>query len=399
MNRIANWLWAGLIVLGWSALMFGGGWIARMTLAPVEFRTERVYTSGSTHTLLDDVWDRVRENFIGTVPSDTVREYGAIRGALSTLDDKYTLFTEPQTRAVDRDHMRGSFGGIGTGLRRTDAGEIVLSPNPNGPAERAGVRDGDILIGINGVPLPKPAALEDVAGVRGEVGTTVTIEVRRGAQTFKFSIVRAVIEVPSVEARTLTTTVDSAQAVVGYIRISSFTERTAAEVRDALAKLQAANSQGYLIDVRDNGGGLLAAAVDVASEFVSDGPIVIEQKRDAPEIVFSVTNARTKIADGKPIAVLVNGNTASASEIVAGAIQDNKRGPLVGQKTYGKGSVQLVFDLRDGSAVRVTTAKWLTPNKRALDGVGLTPDTPVDGPPETQLEQAVALVAKAIKAG
>ncbi|MCS7055787.1 MAG: S41 family peptidase [Thermoflexales bacterium] len=382
----------------WSAMMVGVGYVARMLTAPVELRIERIYSSGG-HALLDEAWGHVRNHFVGSVPSDTLRNYGAVRGALATLNDRYTTFVEPQPRALERDHIRGSFGGIGVNFARNERGEIVLSPMPDGPAAKAGVREGDILISIDGAPLPSPAALEDVARIRGEVGTPVTIEVLRGPQRerLKFTIVRQMIEVKSVEWRPITSTVRGAAATIGYVRIIHFTERTGEEVRRALAALAAADSQAYLIDLRDNGGGLLAAAVDVASEFLREGVVAIEQRRNHPDIVHRVITGRPKPAGDKPVAILVNSNTASAAEIVAGAIQDHKRGLLIGTKTFGKGSVQLVFDLSDGSAVRLTAARWLTPQRRELDGIGLTPDVEVSGSAEEQLDRAIAELGEAMR--
>ncbi|MCL6511911.1 MAG: S41 family peptidase [Anaerolineae bacterium] len=396
MTRIEKGLVIVVFAL-WSAMMIGVGYVGRMLLAPVEMRTERIYGHNS-HALLDEAWGYVRDHFIGTVPSDTVREYGAVRGALATLNDRYTTFVEPQPRALERDHMRGSFGGIGVSFAHNERGEIVLTPKADGPAARAGVREGDILVSIDDVPLPAAATFDDVARIRGEVGTPVTIEVLRGPQRerLSFTIVRQMIEIDSVTWRPITTTVGDKPATIGYLRISSFTERTGEEVREALSALVAANSQAYLIDLRDNGGGSLSSAIDVASAFLSDGVVAIEKRRGQPEIVHRVRSERSKAADGKPVAVLVNGNTASAAEIVAGAIQDHGRGLLVGEKTFGKGSVQLIFDLTDGSAVRVTTAKWLTPERRELDGAGLIPDVEVTGSADAQLGQAVILLGEAI---
>lgn len=372
--------------------MVGAGYVGRMLLAPVERRTERIYYyGGNPHALLDEAWGYVRDHFVGVVPSDTVREYGAVRGALTTLNDRYTTFIEPQMRALERDHMRGSFGGIGVSFTRNERGEIVLSPMPDGPAAKAGVREGDILVGIDGAPLPSPADLEDVARIRGEVGAPVTIEVLRGPQRERltFTIIRQTIEVKSVEWRAITTTTGGAPTTVGYVRIRNFTERTGEEVKRALSALSAVDSQAYLIDLRDNGGGSLAAAVEVASEFLDGDVVAIEQRRNQPEIVHRARQGRAKPANGKPVAVLVNGNTASAAEIVAGAIQDHRRGLLIGERTFGKGSVQLIFELSDGSAVRVTAAKWLTPERRELDGTGLRPDIEVTGAADAQLERAL----------
>lgn len=395
MSRIEKGLVLLVFVL-WSVLMVGAGYLGRMLAVPLEARPAESFSRYS-HALFDEAWDRVRNNFIGTVPSDTVREYGAIRGALATLDDRYTTFIEPQSRALERDHMRGSFGGIGVSFTRNERGEIVLAPVPDGPAARAGVQRGDILISIDGIALPAPATFEDVARIRGEVGTSVTIEVLRTGQRLAFTIVREKIEINSVEWRPITTTIAGQSATIGYLRITGFTERTGEEVKQALGALDALDSQAYLIDLRDNGGGLLSAAVDVASEFLTDGVVAFERKRDQPEVAFRVRSDRSRRVDDKPIAVLINGNSASAAEVVAGAIQDHKRGPLIGEKSFGKGSVQLIFDLADGSAVRVTVAKWLTPNRRELDGVGLTPDIAVTGAPEAQLERAVSALRAALQ--
>lgn len=392
MTRLEKTLVVVVIVL-WSGLMFGAGFLAR-TFAPATLTNAR--TAGA-HGIFDEAWQHVEESFVGTVPSDTVRNYGAIRGALATLNDRFTLFSEPQARNIERDHMRGQFGGIGVSFERNDKGEIVLTPREDGPAAAAGVKAGDVLISIDGVALSKDDPLNDMMRIRGEPGTQVKIEVRRGEQTLPFTITRAIIPVPSVESRVITTTVDGKDAFIGYLHINSFTERTGQEVQDALKALHSANAEAYLIDLRDNGGGLLSAAVDVTSQFVGDGAVAFEKKRDGSEIAFNVKSGMAGVTDGKPVAVLINNNSASASEIVAGALQDYKRGTLVGEKSYGKGSVQLVFELSDGSAVRVTTAKWFTPNKRALDGVGLTPDVKIAGEPEAQLQRAVEVLRDAVQ--
>ncbi len=387
-----------VMLLAWSSLLFGAGWLARSRLAPGA--GTQVTIHASEYRLLDEAWGRVRESFIGDVPSDTVRNYGAIRGMLATLNDRWTVFVEPQPRAIERDHLRGQFGGIGVEIRVDEAGRIFLTPYRNSPAERAGVQAGDMLVAVDGVTVSKDTRFEEVAArVRGDVGTVVRITVQRGDRTLDFNITRAMIEIPSVDWRIITDT-RAGGAPVGYINIRQFTERTGAEVKRAIAELRDSGSQAYLIDLRDNTGGLLASAVEVASQFLSGGNVLIERKRsqmDGSEITVTHPVISGGLALRQPLSVLVNGNTASASEIVAGALQDHGRARLVGEKTYGKGSVQLLFDLSDGSSVHVTAAKWLTPNARAIDGVGLQPDIEArraEGEAErgidSQLERALA---------
>jgi carboxyl-terminal processing protease len=366
-----------VVVLLWSVVLFGAGWLTRSwamsALAPATGPAQ----SSSDYALLDEVWAHVREGYVGDVPTDTVRNYGAIRGELATLGDRWTVLVEPQSHTAEREQLSGQFGGIGVGMHLNEAGQVVLSPRPDSPASEAGVKEGDILIGVDGEMLPDKPGLDDVlARVRGEVGASVRITVLRADQQMAFTITRTVIPVPSVESRVITGT-SPLSGTIGYIAIHTFTERTGSEVKDAVGELRKKGSQAYLIDLRDNGGGLLNSAVDVASIFLDKGAVLIQRRRNQPDITFPVNKDEKTGVYREPIAVLVNGNTASAAEIVSGAIQDNQRGPLIGEKTYGKGSVQSIYDLSDGSSVHITSAKWLTPNQRAIDGVGLSPDVSV----------------------
>jgi carboxyl-terminal processing protease len=353
--------------LMFAALAFFGGWYLRGM-------RETSAANARTRSPFDEAWSHVRDNFVGELPGDTQRDYGAIRGALATLNDRYTYFVEPRNRAIERDHMRGQFGGIGVTFIVNKAGQVVLTPRKGGAAEKAGVMTNDILISIDDVALPKPAKQDDVLSLRGEPGSTVKIGVLRGTRELSFTITRELIQVASMEWMTVTTATDNMTKTIGYIHIRQFTERTGEEMKQAMSDLRSKNIQAWLIDLRDNGGGVLSAAVDVASEFLDDGNVLIEQKRNAPEAAYSVRDSQ---ADKAPLAVLINKNSASASEVVAGAIQDRQRGKIIGEKSFGKGSVQLIFDLKDGSSVHVTTSKWLTPNRRVIDGDGLTPDVAV----------------------
>ena len=228
--------------------------------------------------------------------------------------------------------------------------------------------------------------------IRGEVGTQVTLTLKRAgvADLLELPVTREVIETPSVEWRVL-----EQDPTIGYLHIRLFTERTAEETKQALRELQGKAVERLVVDLRDNGGGLLDAAVDVASQFLQSGVVMYEQRRDQAERSYPVEAGG--LALDQPVTVLVNGGTASASEIVAGALQDQQRAVLIGQKTYGKGSVQLVYDLSDNSSLHVTVARWLTPNRHQIDKQGLQPDIEVTASEEdktagrdSQLERAIA---------
>ena len=336
-----------------------------------------------------EVWDRIVEHFYGELPSPQERTYGAVREALLLLNDPYTIFVEPQPRELERDRMRGAFGGIGVVLWHDTKGQMTLSPHSGSPAEDAGLCEGDVLLQVNGEALTNDTTIDDVrAWLHGEVGTPVTLTISRPpTPPFDVTITRAQIQVPSVVWRVIDHAPD-----IGYIRIESFTERTGDEVAKAIQGLmQKDQVTSLILDLRNNSGGLLDASVATASQFLRDGTILTEQYRDNRTRVFSV-QAKGAAAE-IPLAILVNGGTASASEIVAGALQDHSRGPLIGEPTFGKGSVQLIYDLSDSSSLHVTSAIWLTPNQHQLEGHGLTPNIhilPGEGQQDEQLNRAVS---------
>ena len=334
-----------------------------------------------------EAWDRLEQYFYGQLPSPRERTYGAIRGALALLDDPYTVFVDPQLREPERDRLRGAFGGIGVTVWRDAAGHVVLSPHADSPAARAGVREGDVLLAVDGEAITDETTWDGVkALLHGEVGTPVTLTISRPpTPSFTLTITREEIQVPSVTWRVL----DGAPGV-GYVRVESFTERTGEEIVTALQELQAASVSSLVLDLRDNAGGLVEPAVATASQFLRAGAVLIELGRDEQERSRPVQ--RDGIATDVPLAVLVNGGTASAAEIVAGALQDHARAPLIGERTFGKGAVQLIYDLSDGSSLHVTSAIWLTPNRHPINGQGLTPDIAVprgDGPQDVQLDRAI----------
>ena len=320
-----------------------------------------------------EVWNRVEEQFYGGIPVETNSTYGAIRGSLATLDDPYTIFLEPEPAAKEKAQLEGQFGGIGAFVQQNEAGEIVLNPMRDQPAEQAGLQEGDVLVGVNGSDLTPEMTVDDVVNqIRGEVGTDVTLTVRRAGSDDLLDIVitRSIIETPSADWRVL-----EEDPNIGYIRLTAFTERSPSEVELALTELTEQGASSFILDLRGNGGGLLDAAVDIASEFLADGVVVREDRQNEGEREYSVRSGGQLLE--APLVVLVNGGTASASEIVAGALQDYDRATLIGEKTFGKGSVQLIYELSDRSRLHVTVAKWFTPDGNKIDGTGLIPDVEV----------------------
>ena len=320
--------------------------------------------------LFREAWDLVERVFYGDLPDNQHLEWGIIRGALGTLDDPHTSFLEPEPRQREKEALSGRFGGIGAYVTQAEDGSIVLEPMPDLPAERAGVRKGDTLLKVDDLEIGPEMNTEDViAQIRGEVGTVVRLTLRHEGETepVTVEITREEIPSPTVEWRML-----DEPAGTGYVRLSLFSDRTDKELRQALDELKDQGMTQLVLDLRGNGGGLLGSAVDVASEFLSGGPVLFQVEKGGKEETYEAGSGG-KFTDGK-LVLLVDGGTASASEIVAGALQDRSRGVLVGEKTYGKGSVQQVFDLSDGSSVHITYAEWLTPNRRQITEVGLTPD-------------------------
>jgi len=317
-----------------------------------------------------EAWNLVERVFYGETPDNQHLQWGLIRGALGTLNDRHTSFLEPEPRQREKEALSGRFGGIGAYVTQAEDGRIVLEPMPDLPAEKAGIRKGDTLLKVDDTELAAGMNTEEViALIRGEIGTVVRLTVRHEgeAEPLTVEITREEIPSPTVESRML-----DEPAGTGYVRLTLFSGRTDKELRKALEELKDQGMTQLVLDLRGNGGGLLEAAVDVASEFVSGGPVLHQVEKGGKEKTYEAGSGG-RFTGGK-LVVLVDGGTASASEIVAGALQDRGRAVLVGETTYGKGSVQQVFDLSDGSSVHITYADWLTPNRRQITGVGLTPD-------------------------
>jgi carboxyl-terminal processing protease len=344
-------------------------------------------------TVFWEAWHILEKDFYGQLPTAQQMTYGAIRGVLTTLDDPYTIFVEPKPRQLERDDLRGSFGGIGAWVSKREDGAIVLKPMEDKPAQRAGILEGDVVIQVDDQEITPDMPLEDVILlIRGPVGSVVKLTISRAdyPEPLVFEITREKVETPTVSWRLL----DEGQGL-GYVSISLFSERTNEELETALKDLKAQEATRLILDLRNNSGGLLETSIDVASQFIPDGIVLYEQRRDQEEKSYPAR--RGGKATDIPLVVLVNAGTASASEIVAGAIQGSGRGILIGESTFGKGSVQLVYDLSDQSSLHVTVAHWFTPNQHEITGNGLTPDIVVQLTEEDhaqdrdpQLDRAIA---------
>lgn len=315
-------------------------------------------------------WELLHRNFVDQPLDDQALMRGAIQGMLAATGDIHTSYMDPETFAQANAEMEGEeYTGIGAWVNT--AGEFieVISPMKGSPADRAGLRAKDLILAINGEDMtgvPGDIALQQVLGPAGE---TVTLTVRRGEEVLDIAIVREKIVVPVVEYEML-------EGDIAYIQLHTFNEVATEQLRLALEELLAENPKGLIFDLRNNGGGLLSTAIEVSSEFVSKGIIMYEEYGDGSRESYSARPGG--LATDIPLVVLINEGTASASEITAGAIQDYDRGTLIGATSYGKGSVQNWIPLRsEESGVRITIARWLTPNEHQIHGVGLTPDIEV----------------------
>ena len=371
-NRFRNGLTVFMLVV-LAAGAFGAGYLTRelvngrgnLSLAHADQNMD----------LFNEAWGLIQDNFLGGIPDSRVMTYGAIRGSLATLDDPYTVFIEPAAREVERERLQGTFGGIGAYISRSEeTGEVLLEPIPGNPAEAAGIIAGDVLLAIDGLTVtPEMTVPEIIDLIKGEKGAAVTLTVRHpgAADSVDIEVIRGDILLPSVVYRLI-----EEDPTVGYIQLSRFSGESGNEVGAAIQGLQLQGATRFILDLRQNGGGLRDAAVEVADHFLDEGPVLYLQSQKEGERVFNSTS--DTLAPTEPLVVLIDGGTASASEIVAGALKDRGRAMLIGSKTFGKGSVQLVFDLSDGSSVHVTSARWLTPNRTQIDQSGLEPDVPVE---------------------
>ncbi|MFG5863887.1 S41 family peptidase [Metapseudomonas sp. CR1201] len=318
-----------------------------------------------------EVLDRIKSAYVEPVDDKTLLE-NAIKGMLSNLDP-HSAYLEPEDFQELQESTSGEFGGLGIEVGAEDGFIKVVSPIDDTPASRAGIQPGDLIVKIDGQPTKGISLMDAVDKMRGKAGSKITLTlVRDGGRPFDVELVRAAIKVKSVKSQLL-------EKGYGYLRITQFQVNTGEEVGKALAKLRKDNNarlSGLVLDLRNNPGGVLQSAVEVSDHFLKKGLIVYTKGRIAnSELRFSADPADA--SEGVPLVVLINGGSASAAEIVAGALQDHKRGVVMGTDSFGKGSVQTVLPLNNDRALKLTTALYYTPNGRSIQAQGIVPDIEV----------------------
>ncbi|MCS7262429.1 MAG: S41 family peptidase [Aquificaceae bacterium] len=319
--------------------------------------------------LLTDVFKTVKENYVGET---STREliYGALNGMMKSLDPFSAFFTPEQYREF-RQETGGEFGGVGIEIGMEKGRPIVISPIEGTPAHRAGLKSGDVIVEINGEDTSNMTLMDVVRRIRGKPGTKVTLTIlRKGAdRPVRVELERATIKVESVKWTKLED--------VGYIRLSQFTEGVGKDVEKAVKGLTSQGVRGIILDLRNDPGGLLAEAINVSELFLKEGKLIVYTKTKKGEVSRYFARKKPILPENMPLVVLINRGSASASEIVAGALQDHKRAVIVGEKSFGKASVQNIIPLEDGSAIKLTVAHYYTPLGRLIDKKGIQPDVEV----------------------
>jgi carboxyl-terminal processing protease len=336
-----------------------------------------------------EVWAIVQRDYYGELPDEREVTYAAIRGMLSTLNDPFTTFMEPEEAAIRAEDDTGEYEGIGAYVDMDEDGKLVIvEPFEGSPAEAAGLQAGDRVVAVDGVSIVGMSLHEAISLVRGPAASQVTLLVEREgvAELFEVTVTRERFELEIVDVEML-------EDGIGYIRLREFGSKASEKMEAGLEELLTQNPRGIVFDLRYNPGGWLDQALKVADLFLADGVILTQRWKDGSEQVFKAHEG--DIGEDIPLVVLVDRGSASASEIVAGALQDHGRAILIGENTFGKGAVQTVHTLSDGSQLVVTSALWFTPNNQPIHGQGLTPDIEVLYPEELeagedpQLERAI----------
>ena len=376
--------------IGWESALYS----VRDQIKPAETPLQEAASTPLNLSLFWDVLAQLESSYVDDIALDKEAElYGAIKGLVNSVDDPYTVFMTPEETVEFQASLDGTLQGIGAELTMKDDLLTVIAPLKGSPADLAGVKPGDVIYKVDGDFVADMTLFEAIMKIRGEEGTTVKLTIIREGESapLEFSIVRAKIEISSV-----TLEYKGENDNIAYLNIAQFSDDTEKEFDKAVQDILLNDVNGIVLDLRYNGGGYLDVAVDILSDFIEGKKTaVITKHRDPAKNEIYYTNESGLLKD-LPLVVLVNEGSASASEIIAGAVQDLEHGIVMGQQTFGKGSVQVIERLEDGSSLRITIAKWYTPNDRSIDDIGVLPNTLVEmneddmaNDIDTQLETAI----------
>ncbi|MBP9821764.1 MAG: S41 family peptidase [Candidatus Pacebacteria bacterium] len=383
-----NMLRGILIIVAIAAIFFGGMLFGSKT--PVSgFLFNSQNSAPATNANLANfwkVWTLLDEKypFTDKKPTDQEKIYGAIQGLVASYGDPYTTYFPPEEAKMFNDEVRGTFGGVGMEIDSKDGLLVVIAPVKDSPAERTGVKSGDILLSIGDKNTEDMPIDEAVGIIRGDIGTQVKLRFYRPSTKSEVSVTikREVIHYPTLETRVSGDTF--------IIELASFTEDSAALVKTALEEFSKSKQKNLVLDFRNNPGGYLDAAVDISSYFLPQGKVIVRESFGEHQAETTYRSKGTHAISKKyNLTILVNGGSASASEIVAGALAEQGVGTLIGTKTFGKGSVQELVNLPDGSSVKITVAKWLTPNGVSISQQGLMPSIIVEDDSKTDTDEVM----------
>jgi carboxyl-terminal processing protease len=416
-NRTLKYIFAALVVILIGLGSFAGGFVTSQVLPglglslPGQTALAPLPTASpeQLEATPDDVealfapfwqaWTLVHENYVDQPVDDVALMRGAISGMMEALGDQHSSYMDPQDYKDATGGLEGEYEGIGAYVDSTTEYLTITSPMVGSPAERAGLRPGDQVVAIDGVDMTGTPAEAARLKVLGPAGTVVHLTILREGEDelLEFEVTREKITIASATGEML-------EGDIAYIQVTTFGDKTTPELLAALEELMPQNPKGIILDLRNNGGGYLQTAVEVTSEFMDEGVVLYEKYGNGDLITFEAQSGGHATDAGIPMIVLINEGSASASEIVAGALQDLGRAQLVGATSYGKGSVQNWLELDgDNGAVRITIAKWLTPDKRTIHDIGLTPDVVVEMTEEDyqndldpQLDKAVEVLLEMI---
>jgi len=396
-KRWVSFLFGSLLVM----VIFGSGLILGFFLQLNFSPFSQIFNDRELNKLFRpymQAWKIVHEQYVEQPVDDVELIRGSINGLMNSLNDPYTAYMDPEEYQIQSNSLQGEYTGIGAWVDTTGKYLTIMSPMPDSPAEEAGLEPGDQIVGIDGEDVTSLDPIEVLQMVLGPAGTEVELIIQREGvdELLEFKLERAVIPVPSVESEIM-------EDDIGYLRLYTFGSSTSEEAREAIRNFLEEDISGLILDLRNNTGGYVDAAIETASIFIEEGTIMIEEWGDGTRKEYKATGE--VLLPELPMVVIVNGGSASASEIVAGALQDYNRAEMIGTQTFGKGLIQNWIPLIDeNGAIRITTARWLTPEGRQIQGDGLTPDVIVELSDEDinngddiQLERAKSLLYELIQ--